>query len=173
MKKINNHNSLIIFKTIKYGKLLHELLQKKYPERKFYYLDGSTKPAEREEIRRKVIEEDTNACILASAPLFAVGVNIPSLKYLINAQPYKSKIKVIQSIGRTLRKHENKDGAVIIDVVDDLCSGKKENHTYKHAKHRLKIYQKEQFAYAIKEIELKDKNNDNTGRLSNPDLPWN
>jgi superfamily II DNA or RNA helicase len=155
MKKINNGNSLIIFKTIKYGKLVHELLVKKFPERTFYYIDGSTKPPERERIRLAMADE-SNACVLASAPLFAIGVNMPSLKYLINAQPYKSKIKVIQAIGRTLRKHKNKDEAIVIDIVDDLTYRRRTNYVYNHAVERLKIYQKEQFEYSIQEIELKE-----------------
>lgn len=49
-----------------------------------------------------------------------MGVNIPSLKYVILASPFKSKIRVLQSIGRSLRKHADKlDGAYVFDIFDN------------------------------------------------------
>jgi len=61
----------------------------------------------------------------------------------------KAKIKILQSIGRGLRKHKDKKKVVIIDVADQLYYGKK------HMNKRLSIYKEENLNYGIKTIEEK------------------
>lgn len=151
-KKINN-NSLIIFRNIEYGKLLYKYLVKVYPDRSIYYVDGSVSAEDRENIRLS-IEGHDDAIIVASMPVFSTGINIPKLKYLIFAQSLKSKITLIQSIGRTLRKHKDKDEAVLIDIIDDFEYKKKKNYSLKHAIERIKQYDAQQFKYKIKEIKI-------------------
>jgi hypothetical protein len=73
---------------------------------------------------------------------------------MIAAAPSKSKIKVLQSIGRMLRLHEEKEesGAILYDIIDDF--GK--NFTLQHFAERLAIYDKEGFDYKIYVVGLKD-----------------
>jgi len=150
--KINN-NSLVLFKNIAYGKLLYEKLKLVYPDRIVYYVAGSTDADTREQIR-KLTETHKDAIIVASMQVFSTGINITSLKYLIFAQPYKSRIKIIQSIGRTLRKHNTKEKAIIIDLVDDFSYKSTKNFSLKHAVERLKIYKLEKFNYTTQEIKI-------------------
>lgn len=151
-KKINS-NSLIIFRNIDYGKLIFKYLKQVYPDRSIYYVDGTVPAEEREKIRLS-IEGHEDAIIVASMPVFSTGINIPKLKYLIFAQSLKSKITLIQSIGRTLRKHKDKDQAVVIDLVDDFEYKRKKNYSLKHALERIKQYDAQHFNYKIKEINL-------------------
>ena len=73
-----------------------------------------------------------------------MGINIPELSNLILASPSKSQIRVLQSIGRTLRKsNDPNDIATIYDLVDDLSWKTSRNHTLKHGMDRAKIYMKE------------------------------
>ena len=58
----------------------------------------------------------------------------------------KSKIKVLQSIGRGLRTHKDKDMLVLIDIVDDLIYGKK------HYKKRKEFYEIEKIKIAEKAV---------------------
>jgi len=74
---------------------------------------------------------------------------------MIAASPSKSKIKVLQSIGRMLRQHETKEQAVLYDIVDDLSVGKHVNFTYKHFIDRTRIYDKEMFDYKVYNVPLK------------------
>jgi superfamily II DNA or RNA helicase len=75
---------------------------------------------------------------------------------MIAASPSKSKIKVLQSIGRMLRLHEEKQehGAILYDIVDDLSYKSHQNFTLKHFLERTKIYDSEQFDYEIYNVRL-------------------
>ena len=68
---------------------------------------------------------------------------------MIAASPSKSKIKVLQSIGRMLRMHKEKEEAILYDIVDDLSIKSYQNYTLKHFVERCKIYDAEQFEYDI------------------------
>ena len=71
------------------------------------------------------------------------------------AHPTKSQIRTLQSIGRVLRKNQGKSQAMLIDIADDLAPKRKsKNHTYRHMIERMKIYDREQFRYKIKEHDL-------------------
>lgn len=142
-------NTLILFKNISYGKELVKLLDK-YTERNVYFIYGDISADERERVRL-IMEEESNAIIVATLNIFSTGINIKKLKYLIFAQTIKSKIKVLQSIGRVLRKHDSKDEAVLIDIVDNIND---KNFAYKHAVDKLDLYDSEGFKYKIKEINL-------------------
>jgi len=148
-----NNNVLILFKNIKYGTLLYESLLKKELDRKVFYVAGSTKSEIREQVRKLTIK-DNNAIIVASLGTFAIGINIPNLDTIIFGQNFKSKIKVLQSIGRILRKADTKEEALVIDIVDNLQWRRRKNYALKHALERIDIYNKEKFNYNIKEINI-------------------
>ncbi len=124
------------------------------PDRNVYYIAGETKAVIREKVRQ-VTNKSKNNIIVASVQVFAVGTNIPSLDVVLFSQNQKSKIKVIQAIGRVLRKTKRKNKALLIDIVDDLTWKRKQNYGMKHALKRLEIYDNEEFDYDIKEIDLK------------------
>ena len=147
-------NSLILFKTIEYGKTLYECLKKKYPNKQFFYVDGSVSTDYRENIR-KVSEVNDNVVIVASYGTFSTGINIKNLHKIMFAESMKSSIKIIQSIGRVLRLHKNKKFATLYDICDNLSWKKRYNYTLNHFLHRIEIYEKEGFNYSIKEIDLK------------------
>lgn len=152
LKTINNckGNTLVLFKNVSYGKELFEL-SKKYLDRNVYFVYGNITPDERERIRL-TIEDEEDAIIFATLKIFSTGINIRKLAYLMFCQNIKSKIKVIQSIGRTLRKHDSKETARLIDIIDDL-NGK--NFSIKHAQSKLELYDREGHPYKVKEIDLK------------------
>lgn len=151
LKTINKckGNTLVLFKNVSYGKELCELAAK-HLDRNVYLVHGDVKPDERERIRQ-VMEEEEDAIIFATLQIFSTGINIKKLKYLIFSQNIKSKVKVIQSIGRTLRKHKTKDSAILIDIIDNL-NGK--NYSVKHAMDKLDLYDEEQYKYKIKEVKI-------------------
>jgi superfamily II DNA or RNA helicase len=148
-----NKNVLILFKNIAYGQLIYEAIVAMELDRNVHYVAGSTKSQIRESVRH-ITSGDTNGIIVASLGVFATGVNIPALDYCIFAQPFKSKIKVLQSIGRILRRTETKSKAILIDLADDLTWKRKQNYSLKHAMERITIYEKEGFEYTVKEINI-------------------
>lgn len=151
-------NVLILFQMVdKHGKMLYDMIRtaEKLNGRNVYFIHGKVETDEREEIR-KIIETEENAIIIASYGTTSTGTNIRNLHYMIFASPSKSKIRVLQSIGRTIRRAKNKDKAVLYDISDDLRHGKYINHTLKHFVDRTNIYNQEQFPYKIYKIGLKD-----------------
>ena len=75
--------------------------------------------------------------------LFSTGINIRNLHNIIFASPSKSQIRVLQSIGRGLRKSDNNKATKLFDVIDNLCNDVSKNFSWQHGKDRLKIYEKE------------------------------
>lgn len=134
---------LLVGKVEKEGALLKEYLDKQTDhnalKKDVVFLHGSTKVQERE-YWRKECEKRKNIVLIATYGIFQQGINIPSLKYIVLASPYKSKIRVLQSIGRGLRKHKSKkDGAYIYDIFDDC------KYLYDHGVKRERHYNAEGF----------------------------
>lgn len=145
-------NTLVIFSRIEHGQTLTSLIEGYTTDRPIRYVAGSTAKDEREVVRQ--LAEETSIIIVASLGVFSTGVNIRNLHNLVFAHPTKSKIKVLQSVGRVLRKADDGRGATIFDVVDDLKSGNRDNFALRHATERFKHYQNEQFNYKITSIDL-------------------
>ena len=145
-------NSLIIYKQIKQGEAINEFIKQMYPEKTVYFFTGEIPADERNEIRKK-IEEGKDCIILGTLGAISTGINIVNLNNIIFASPSKSRIKVMQSIGRVLRKSLTKSSATLYDISDNISLGRYENYTWKHFKHRLNLYHAEQFDYTLHEIE--------------------
>ena len=71
------------------------------------------------------------------------------------ASPSKSKIRVLQSIGRGLRRSTTKHSVLIYDIADDMSYKERQNYTLRHFIARLSIYNEEEFNYEIKKVKLK------------------
>lgn len=150
-------NGLILVNLVdKHAKPLYEVL-KETTDRPVYLITGEVNGSIREEIRLKM-ESETNAIIVSNYQCLSTGVNIPSLKWLVFGSSMKSYVKVIQSIGRVLRKHHSKDKVVLFDIVDDLRVKLRvnthENYLFKHFLERLNFYQEQQFNCEVKKISL-------------------
>ena len=148
-------NTLILFQFVeKHGKPLHDILKKKVSkDRKLFYVSGETDVDTRENIRA-ITEKEENAIIVASIGTFSTGINIKKLHNLIFASPSKSQIRVLQSIGRGLRKSGDDINTTVYDIADDLHWKTKKNYTLNHAGDRIQIYSKEKFDYNIHEIKI-------------------
>jgi len=151
---LKDQNNLILFDLVeKHGKILEPLLQTEGRELHFIY--GGTSGEERERIRHLVENDpDKKHDILASYGVFSTGVNIRRLDNVIFASSSKSEIKVLQSIGRSLRRAEDSQEAVLYDIADDLSVGSYENYTLKHFKQRIEIYANEEFPFKIYTIDI-------------------
>jgi superfamily II DNA or RNA helicase len=117
---------------------------------------GATPTDDRERVR-ELVEKDTNAVIVASYGTFSTGVNIKRIHAIIFASPYKSQVKILQSLGRGLRIADDKEELELFDIADDLVYNGKENYTIKHLQERIQIYSTEGFDYDIIPVKL-DKN---------------
>lgn len=145
-------NVLVLFKHIEHGKALEDIIRASSPKIPIYYVDGGIK--ERDTIRKN-IDSFKDSILLASMGTFSTGVNIKNLHHVVLASSTKSKINLLQSIGRGLRVSDNKDSVTIYDIVDDLTYKTRKNYTLKHFLERIKIYSKEQHKFVLYNIDLK------------------
>jgi type I site-specific restriction endonuclease len=122
-------------------------------DRKIFYVDGDIDGFVREDIR-KAVETEKDAIIVASLGTFSTGVNIRNLHNVIFTSPSKSRVKTLQSIGRSLRLGDNKEFATLYDIADDLSWKSKKNHTIQHFVERVKMYDEEKFEYKIYNVNL-------------------
>ena len=141
-------NTMVLFREIDHGKHLHEIIQKKCPDRKVYLVYGDIDTTKREEIRRE-IESESDAILVASMGTFSQGINMKSIRNIIFARPTKSRIAVLQSIGRGLRKMLGIDKCTLYDIGDDLQWKSKKNHTLGHMVERIKAYNEQHFKYKL------------------------
>ena len=152
--KLNN-NTLILFLKIDHGKELKVLLDKmtENTDKQVHLIYGDIKTEVREEVR-KISEKSNNVIIVASYGTFSTGINIKNLHNIILASPTKSKIRVLQSIGRVLRLYKNKSKAELYDIVDDFSHKSYKNYALKHFIKRFQYYSKEKFDYITINIDL-------------------
>ena len=148
-------NTLVLFQFVeKHGIPLYELIKESaHSRRKIFFVSGNTDAETREEIRH-ITEKESNSIIVASLGTFSTGINIKNLHNIIFASPSKSQIRILQSIGRALRKSDDGRSAKIYDIADDLHWRRRKNYTLNHSAERIKIYAKEKFKFSIHEVNL-------------------
>ena len=142
---------LLVGKVETEGKFLKQyfLDQNLCDEDHIVFISGSMDTCDREEWRQKIIQNpDEKYIVIATYSVFSTGVNIPNLSHLIFVSPYKSYIRIVQSIGRCLRKHASKNGAIVYDLIDH-------NNKWfsKYGDIRLRFYDKEKFEVIEKTLE--------------------
>lgn len=148
-------NTLVLYNYVeKHGKPLFELIEEKASEdRKIFFVSGGTDTADREAIRG-IVERMQDAIIVASLGTFSTGINIRNLHNIIFASPSKSQIRVLQSIGRGLRKSDNERETVLYDISDDISWKSRKNFSLVHSFERVKIYKNEKFEYKTYKVPL-------------------
>ena len=142
-QKLTN-NTLVLINFISHGEVIYELLST-LTNKKVFFIRGSVDVDQREEIKQ-IMENNNDVICVAISAIFSTGVNIKNLHNIIFAAGGKSFVRTVQSIGRGLRKHDNKDKLVIFDIADNLNYG--ENHSIK----RQEIYKSEKIKNTIKYI---------------------
>lgn len=132
---------------------LVELTEKK-TQRPIFIIHGGIPVKKREEIRKN-IESMDDVILFATFGSFSVGSNVKKLDKCILATSFKSKIRVLQSIGRTLRKGNGSDTATVYDIADNLSHNGKPNFTYLHSQSRIEHYVKERMKWKTIKVKLK------------------
>jgi superfamily II DNA or RNA helicase len=138
-------NTLVLVDRIVHGEHLLEFL-KQNTDRQIYFVQGSVEVEEREKIRQ-LMEETNKVVCIAISKIFSTGISIKNLHNIIFASIGKARIKIIQSIGRSLRLHHSKEIATIFDIADtSLYYGKK------HFDERKRLYSTENIPIVTKEL---------------------
>ena len=132
-------NTLVLVNRIDSGKALVE----KNPEAVF--VSGEVKTKDRKE-EYDEIKTSTNKIIVATYGVAAVGINIPRIFNLVLLEPGKSFVRVIQSIGRGIRKAEDKD---FVNIWDITASTK---YAKRHLTERKKFYKEAKYDFTIQKV---------------------
>ena len=133
-------NTLIQVDRISAGEMLAELI----PNSTF--VSGSVKVKDRKETY-DTIREGTNEVIIATYGVAAVGLNIPRIFNLVLIEPGKSFVRVIQSIGRGVRKAKDKDFVQIWDLTSTCKFAKR------HLTQRKKFYKEAEYPFTIEKVD--------------------
>lgn len=152
-------NALVMFTNISHGEFMYEEFIKKYPNKKAFLLHGSNSKLEDRKEVIKVLEENDDVVLFASYGIFSTGVSVNNIHHVILGAPTKARIRLLQTIGRGLRLHDDKEFVTLWDIADDLTYVKRtgsihENYTYKHSVSRLQIYVEQEFEYKIMRLNL-------------------
>ena len=132
-------NTLVLVDRIESGKFLTEKLEDAV------FISGAVKTKDRKE-EYDEIKTSTNKIIVATYGVAAVGINIPRIFNLVLLEPGKSFTRVIQSIGRGIRKAEDKDFVQIWDLTASTKYAKK------HLTERKKFYKEAQYPFTIEKV---------------------
>ena len=148
-------NTLVLYNYVeKHGKPLYNLMKDEITDgRKIFFVSGETAATDREAIRA-IVEKQKDSITVASLGTFSTGINIRNLHNIVFASPSKSQIRVLQSIGRGLRKTDDGRSTTLYDIVDDITWKTRKNYGILHADERLRIYGREKFNHKTYRVSL-------------------
>ena len=148
-------NTLVLYNYVeKHGKPLYNMIKDDVEEsRKTFFVSGETAATDREAIRA-IVEKQKNSITVASLGTFSTGINIRNLHNIVFASPSKSQIRVLQSIGRGLRKTDDGKDTTLYDIIDDISWKSRKNYGILHADERLRIYGREKFNHKTYRVNL-------------------
>ena len=135
-------NTLVLVNRIDSGKMLIDFI----PEAVF--VSGAVKSKERKEEYDEIKTSD-NKIIVATYGVAAVGINIPRIFNLVLLEPGKSFVRVIQSIGRGIRKAQDKDSVQIWDITGNCKFAKR------HLNKRKQFYKEANYPYTTEKVSYK------------------
>jgi len=134
-------NTLVLVNRIDTGNKLIELI----PDAVF--VSGAVKLTDRKE-EYDEIKTSADKIIVATYGVAAVGINIPRIFNLVLIEPGKSFVRVIQSIGRGIRRAEDKDHVEIWDITS-ACK-----YAKRHLTERKKFYKEAKYPFAITKVNI-------------------
>ena len=132
-------NTLVLVDRIESGEFLTEKLSD------CVFISGRVKTKDRKE-EYDEIKTATNKIIVATYGVAAVGINIPRIFNLVLLEPGKSFVRVIQSIGRGIRKADDKDFVQIWDITASTKYAKR------HLTERKKFYKDAKYPFTIEKV---------------------
>ena len=141
-----NTNTLVLYQMVeRHGQILYDMIKEKAGDRKVFFIHGGVETEDRESVRQ-IMEKENDAIIVASFGTFSTGINIRNLHNIIFASPSKSRVRNLQSIGRGLRKADDKDAVEVFDIASKC------KFSNRHLLKRKKFYNEVQYPFTISKI---------------------
>ena len=144
IKRVNETgNTLVLVDRVAAGHALVDLLGDIA-----VFVSGATKAKARQDEYDEVATS-TGKIIVATYGVAAVGINLPRIFNLVLVEPGKSFVRVIQSIGRGIRKAKDKDHVQIWDVTSTCKFAKR------HLTKRKQFYREANYPFTQEKLEWK------------------
>ena len=137
---VQSGNTLILVDRVNAGKELERRIANSV------FVSGATKAADRKE-QYDEVAESSDKVIIATYGVAAVGINIPRIFNLVLLEPGKSFVRVIQSIGRGIRKAHDKDFVQIWDITSTCRFAKR------HLTKRKAFYKDANYPFKVEKID--------------------
>jgi superfamily II DNA or RNA helicase len=134
-------NTLVLVDRTECGRQLVERLGERA-----VFVSGATKAKDRQDEYDEVADS-TDKIIVATYGVAAVGINIPRIFNLVLVEPGKSFVRVIQSIGRGIRKAEDKEHVQIWDITSTCKFAKR------HLTKRKQFYKEANYPFTQEKLE--------------------
>lgn len=135
-------NTLVLIDRIATG----EMFQVLNPD--WVFVSGEMKGTKRQAEYAEINESD-NRVTVATFGVAAVGINIPRIFNLVMLEPGKSFVRVVQSIGRGIRKAQDKDYVNVYDITSTL------KYSKRHLTQRKQYYKEQQFPFSVTKVEYR------------------
>jgi superfamily II DNA or RNA helicase len=132
-------NTLVLVDRIESGRIITDAIEDSV------FISGNVKTSKRKEEYNEVAIND-NKIIVATYGVAAVGINIPRIFNMVLLEPGKSFVRVIQSIGRGIRKADDKDFVQIWDLTASTKYAKR------HLTERKRYYKDAQYPFTIDKV---------------------
>jgi superfamily II DNA or RNA helicase len=132
-------NTLVLVDRINAGHALVERLDDAV------FVSGGMKVVDRKE-EYDDVATSTNKIIIATYGVASTGINIPRIFNLVLIEPGKSFVRVIQSIGRGIRKAEDKDFVQIWDITSSCRFAKR------HLTQRKAFYKEANYPFVVEKL---------------------
>jgi len=132
-------NTLVLVDRIESGRIITEAIEESV------FISGEVKTKKRKEEYDEIKTAD-NKIIVATYGVAAVGINIPRIFNLVLLESGKSFVRVIQSIGRGIRKADDKDHVEIWDITASTKYAKR------HLTERKKYYKDAKYPFTIEKV---------------------
>lgn len=155
LKKINDnydfehHNMIILFDRTVVGNHLLEICKSLFPKCRVHYFDGSIDISIREKTRSE-LENSVGNILIAQSVTASVGLNIRNLHAITFCFSGKSYVKVVQSIGRVLRKMDGKQEAKLFELYFNT------RYSMSHHQEKMSIFRENYGQKSIKQLQKVD-----------------
>jgi len=149
---VQSGNTLILVDRIEAGTIIKSMLDIMYesvpdaPE--VVFLSGDTKTKVRK-VEYESVTADSNKIIIATYGIASIGINIVNLYNIVLLEPGKSFVRTIQSIGRGLRKGEDKSHVEIWDITSSC------KYSKRHLTKRKQFYNDARYEHTITKLDYK------------------
>lgn len=150
-REFDDSTIMVMGKRISYIEDIFTRLSEKID--RVFFIHGQINPAERSKVKDYIKRK--GGVLVANIDIMGTGINIPNVTTIVFANPIKSDILLLQTIGRAIRLHAGKEVATVYDIIDKMkLENSNYNTVYGWLPDKIKIYETKNFKYDTIHVDL-------------------